>query len=87
MLTWPLVTVWGFMAQPDRHIFLNPLVTRRAPEAWATISAIDQSPRGRYRGLLDFAETIRGAIGDLHPRDFIDLQSFIWVQGSDEFPD
>jgi len=24
---------------------------------------------------------------DLKPRDMIDLQSFIWVQGSDEYPD
>jgi hypothetical protein len=30
VLTWPLVTVFGFIAQPDRHMFMKPLVTRAA---------------------------------------------------------
>jgi hypothetical protein len=30
VLTWPIVTVFGFIAQPDRHIFLKPNVTRTA---------------------------------------------------------
>jgi hypothetical protein len=25
-------------------------------------------------------------VRDLKPRDLIDIQSFIWVQGSDEYP-
>ena len=40
-----------------------------------------------YKGLLDFIAQVRGDIGDLRPRDMIDLQSFLWVQGSDEYPD
>lgn len=38
-----------------------------------------------YESLLEFAETVRRDTGDLKPRDMIDLQSFIWVQGSDEY--
>src|SRR5437762_886728 len=30
VLTWPLVTIWGFIAQPDRHLFLKPNVTKIA---------------------------------------------------------
>src|SRR4051812_16440052 len=30
VLTWPVVTVFGFIAQPDRHFFLKPMVTRKA---------------------------------------------------------
>ncbi|MFI5229313.1 MAG: hypothetical protein ACHQWU_09610, partial [Gemmatimonadales bacterium] len=30
VLTWPLVTVFGFIAQPERHMFLKPNVTREA---------------------------------------------------------
>src|SRR5436305_11589487 len=30
VLTWPLVTVFGFIAQPGKHIFLKPNVTRIA---------------------------------------------------------
>ena len=35
----------------------------------------------------DFAEKIRNDARDLQPKDFIDLQSFIWVMGSEEYPD
>jgi hypothetical protein len=38
-----------------------------------------------YRSLLDFGETIRRDLRDWRPRDMIDIQSFIWVQGSDEY--
>lgn len=30
VLTWPLVTVFGFIAQPGKHFFLKPMVTREA---------------------------------------------------------
>jgi hypothetical protein len=38
-----------------------------------------------YTSLLGFAEQVRRDTRDLGPRDMIDLQSFIWVQGSDEY--
>ena len=34
MLTWPIVTVFGFIAQPKTHIFLKPNVTRVAAESY-----------------------------------------------------
>ena len=34
VLTWPMVTVWGFIAQPEKHIFFKPNVTRRAADAY-----------------------------------------------------
>lgn len=40
-----------------------------------------------YESLLAFAEQIRLNTKHLYPRDYIDLQSFIWVMGSDEYPD
>ena len=40
-----------------------------------------------YRDLLAFVQEVRSDISDLKPRDMIDLQSFLWVQGSDEYPD
>jgi hypothetical protein len=38
-----------------------------------------------YARVLEFADRIRRDNRDLRPRDYIDLQSFIWVQGSDEY--
>jgi len=87
MLTWPLVTVWGFIAQPERHIFLKPNVTRHAAQAYGFEFAYQSQPNwSTYQSLLNFAETVRRDNRDLHPRDLIDLQSFIWVVGSGECP-
>jgi hypothetical protein len=86
VLTWPLVTVFGFIAQPDRHIFLKPLVTRAAARAYGIEFDYRAKPNwATYRSLLDFAAAVRRDQQSLRPRDMIDLQSFIWVQGSDEY--
>lgn len=83
VLTWPLVTVFSFIAQPDKHIFLKPLVTKIAAQKYGFALQYQSKPNWQtYSRLLEFAETIRR---DLRPRDMIDLQSFIWVQGSDEY--
>ena len=88
VLTWPLLTVFGFIAQPRRHIFLKPKVTRAAAEAYGFPFQYKSRPNyATYSSLVDFARTIRRDLRDLRPRDMIDLQSFMWVQGSDEYPD
>lgn len=38
-----------------------------------------------YNSLLQFARQVCADQRDLRPRDQIDAQSFIWVQGSDEY--
>jgi hypothetical protein len=86
VLTWPLVTVFGFIAQPDRHMFLKPNVTRRAAAAYGFDFEYHSAPNWEtYSCLLAFAEQVRDDQRKLRPRDMIDLQSFIWVQGSDEY--
>jgi len=88
VLTWPLLSVWGFIAHPDRHIFLKPNVTRRAAEAYGFAFRYQSKPNWEtYRNLLEFADTISRNNVDLRPKDMIDVQSFIWVQGSDEYPE
>ncbi|HEY0788892.1 MAG TPA: hypothetical protein VGE86_09630 [Thermoanaerobaculia bacterium] len=87
VLTWPLVTVFGFIGDPKTHIFLKPNVTRVAAKAYDFPFAYRSRPSWEtYQSLLEFAETVRKDNRDLRPRDMIDLQSFIWVQGSDEYP-
>jgi len=88
VLTWPLLTVWGFIAQPKTHIFLKPNVTRLAAKKYDYDFVYGSRPNwDTYTSLRDFAERVRRDTRDLSPRDMIDLQSFIWVQGSDEYPD
>jgi len=86
VLTWPLVTVFGFIAQPDRHMFLKPNVTRVAACEYDIDFAYVSRPNWEtYASLLAFAERVMRDQRDLRPRDMIDAQSFIWVQGSDEY--
>ena len=88
VLTWPLLTVFGFIAQPKRHIFLKPNVTRAAAAAYGFPFRYQSHPNyTTYESLLSFARTVRRDLRDLRPRDMIDIQSFMWVLGSDEYPD
>jgi hypothetical protein len=88
VLTWPVLTVFGFIAQPERHVFLKPTVTRAAADAYGFPFQYKSRPNyATYDSVLAFARTIRRDLRDLRPRDMIDLQSFMWVQGSDEYPD
>ena len=86
VLTHPIVTIFGFIAQPKKHIFLKPKVTQAAARAYG----FDFQYRSilsweTYASLLELAEIIKRDLADLKPRDMIDVQSFIWVMGSDEY--
>ena len=88
VLTWPLVTVFGFIAQPNTHFFLKPTVTREAARRYGVELPYASRPSWPlYKDLLTFVKNVRTDIADMRPRDMIDMQSFLWVQGSDEYPD
>lgn len=88
VLTWPVVTVFGFIAQPKTHFFFKPTVTREAARRYGADLAYASRPSWPvYRDLLGFVRKVRADISDMRPRDMIDMQSFLWVQGSDEYPD
>jgi len=86
VLTWPLLTVFGFLALPNQHFFLKPMVTRAAAREYGY--ELHYRPRPNwdtYSSLLEFAGQVSRDLADLKPRDMIDIQSFLWVQGSDEY--
>jgi hypothetical protein len=88
VLTWPVLTVFGFIAQPEQHIYLKPTVTKAAAKKYKFDFSYSSKPGwNTYQSLLDFAEQVKKDTSSLGPRDMIDLQSFIWVMGSDEYPD
>jgi hypothetical protein len=86
VLTWPVVTVFGFIAQPRVHVFLKPRTTRAAAQAYGVDFPYASQPSwNTYASFLSFAERIHQDARDLRPRDMIDIQSFMWVQGSEEY--
>ena len=88
VLTWPLVTVFGFIANPNEHIFLKPMVTKIAARKYGFPLSYQSKPNwNTYQSLLKFASEVRKDTMSYHPKDYMDLQSFIWVLGSEEYPD
>ena len=86
-MTWPVATVFGFIANPNEFIFLKPRVTQVAAEFYDyDFKYTSKVVWETYKSILDFAETVRKDMRQLRPKDMIDLQSFIWVMGSDEYP-
>ncbi len=78
--TWPIVTLLPFIAQPDRHMFLKPTNTQSAAEALAFDLRYQSLPNWRtYEALLEMGKAYYNEIKHLGPRDFIDVQSFIWM--------
>lgn len=84
--TWPVVTDFGFIARPRVHCFLKPRAMQRAADVLG--HDLDYSPRPKwqtYANFLALCRAVSDELGDLGPRDQIDVQSFLWVTGSDEY--
>jgi len=88
VLTWPVVTIFGFIGNPKEHIFLKPTVTKIAANKYGYSFSYQSKPNwNTYQSLLGFADLIKKDTRSYRPKDYIDLQSFIWVMGSEEYPD
>jgi hypothetical protein len=86
VLTWPLVTVFGFIAQPEQHMFMKPNTMRAAARAYDFDLEYQSRPNWHtYDRLLALAAQVRKDQRELRPRDMNDVQSFLWVQGSAEY--
>ena len=84
-VSWPLVTYFPFLWNPDEHMFLKPtatldFATRVGDKLARTYEAA--MVIGVYEDLLELATDTNTTIADLQPKDRIDVQSFIWVVGS-----
>lgn len=91
---WIVVTYLPFLWRSDTHMFLKPQVTTDFASRVGHRFANRYAPKldaSVYQDLLDLADSTRKQIGDLNPRDNIDVQSFIWVVSdyieSDRLPD
>lgn len=86
---WTVVSYLPFLWRPDRHVFLKPTVMKGFAASVGHPFANVYKPRPEpevYASLLDMAaqtraELVKAGPSSLKPRDFIDVQSFIWVVG------
>lgn len=86
VLSWPLVTVFGFIAEPTNNIFLKPKVTKIAADNYKfNLEYLSHPNWNTYQSVMQFAHQIKSDLSDLKPKDYIDIQSFIWTLGSEEY--
>jgi hypothetical protein len=81
---WTVVTYLPFLWRPEQHMFLKPEVTKDFAVRIGHKFASEYKPRLEidvYESLLDLASKTADELADLHLRDRIDVQSFIWVVG------
>jgi hypothetical protein len=86
VLSWPNLTFFPFIAQPSKWMILKPTAMNVAAEELQFDFDYSSKPSYRtYESLLEFAELTREGIRDLKPKDYHDIQSFLWVIGSAEY--
>lgn len=81
---WTVVTYLPFLWCPEDHMFLKPMVTQDFAERVGHPFAHDYNPAlepAVYASLRDLMAQTKAALSDLHPKDNIDLQSFVYVVG------
>ena len=80
ILTWPVATIFAFLAKPDVHMFLKPMQTRKTADAFMFDLLYTPRPNwGTYERLRELSRVILESIRPLGARDMIDVQSFMWV--------
>ena len=86
VLTWPILTIFGFIAEPKKYIYFKPTVTRKAALLYGFDLFYESPPSLKtYISFLEFIKLLRRDLKELQPKDLIDIQSFIWVLGSSEY--
>jgi len=85
---WPVATLFPFIARPASHMILKPMVMKRAAARLGFDLAYASRPNARtYDAMMGYLSWLRQALAPWHPKDLIDLQSFIWVTCSEEYED
>jgi hypothetical protein len=87
LTTWPLLTLFPFLARPSKDMFVKPGVTQKAADLVGIDIDYDAALNWKtYQGVIRFAKNVDHALATrgLEPKDFIETQSFVWV--AVEFP-
>lgn len=81
--TWPVLTQFPFIACPDRHMFLKPEVTRSCAERMMfNLNYTSTLNWLTYHQLIKMARMLFKELEPMGAKDFIDVQSYIWVIGA-----
>jgi hypothetical protein len=79
---WTIVSLLPFLLDPEHWPFVKPTFIERAEKATGIEVEYDPLPNARtYTLVRDLYEHVAAALGErgFAPRDFIDVQNFLWI--------
>ncbi|MYA09275.1 MAG: hypothetical protein F4060_05985 [Holophagales bacterium] len=77
---WPICTFWRWIVFPRQEVFVKPESVKSAADAWSYDVGYSPHPSwAGYRRIREFCQHVREELADLEPRDFIDVQTFMWL--------
>jgi hypothetical protein len=80
VLTWPNVTILPFLADPKRFMVLKPLISKKMARRMSFDLMYSAEPTWHcYDALQQMSARLLERLNDLGARNYIDVQSFIWV--------
>ena len=86
VLSWPVLTLFPYLAQPSKYMIMKPNAMRFAAKELGYDLEYSSKPNWNcYSDLVHLADLVGDGIADLKPRDYHDLQTFLWVIGSPEY--
>lgn len=79
-LAWPLATLFPFIAEPGRQVFLWPKSACGAAERLGCDLRFDAEPNwGTYSALRGFSERLLENLQPSGARDFVDVEAFLYA--------
>jgi hypothetical protein len=80
VLTWPNVTILPFLADPTRFMVTKPEIFKQIARRMDIDALYSTTVKwDTYAKVLDLSRKLQEQLAPLGARDFIDVQSFVWV--------
>jgi hypothetical protein len=77
---WTIITYFMSMLNPERYLFLKPKISKKSAEIFAFDINYNMTPNwNTYFKFLKFAEISKKNIEFLNPRDYVDIECFMWI--------
>lgn len=77
---WTLITYFLNMIYPEKYPFLKPKVSKKAAEIFGFDLNYNMIPNwSTYNSFLKYTEFLEKELVGLSPRDYLDVENFIWV--------
>jgi hypothetical protein len=80
LASWPVATLFPYLASPERFMFLKPQTTRNAVASLGFDLKYNPTPNWEtYSALQRMGEIYMDLLRPMGARDFVDVQSFIYI--------